>query len=120
MTQPGFDFSAPVREKKRGRVPRTSVVMAQALHDGGYLEHREREMLHALTGWTCVHASGFMPTSAELAAYHGGVLMPTTDDKLYVRRGLSALLAKGAVEHAGERVCVVTKRRCVCWRVVSR
>lgn len=118
MTQPSLlDLPEP-RHKKAGRVPKTSVAVAQALGASGYLEHRERDVLQQLRNW---HDDGLdNPTSGEMALYRSATGEATTDLKLYVRRGLSALRERGAVEHSGERVCAVTKRRCVTWRVVSR
>lgn len=118
MTQMPLDLTPPTPQPKRRRVPKTSVAVAQELGASGYLDYREREVLAMLRKWDAY--SDQPGTSAEVAALRSGMPAPSTDCKLFIRRGLSSLLAKGAVAHGGERVCAVTKRRCVTWRVVSR
>lgn len=112
MTQPGFDFAEPVRPKKRGHVPATSVAAYRARPR----QNRASAVLNAL-------AQRLGPqTSAELAqdmCAEDGVRYDLSR-LLAVRRGLSDALALGLVEHAGERTCAVSNRTCVLWSIRSR
>jgi hypothetical protein len=60
------------------------------------------------------------PTSAELAKNESPTRMMTTDELLYVRRGLSDLQTHGLVETVEKRRCTVTGRTCRTWRVTQR
>jgi hypothetical protein len=98
------------RTKKAGRVTRTSV-LAWLESDRKGRDVRVTRMLSGRNGEM---------TSAELArrAFRSdkGALWLL----LYVRRGLSDAMARGAVVHAGKRRCTETGRICVTWRVATR
>lgn len=100
-------------------VVRTSVLAYQA--HGGFKGRKKaifNELL-SLPPWTEAP-----PTSAELAQFMhwelGDVPLEWTARLLFVRRGLSDLLACGAVEHGPSRPCKVTGETCVTWRPVAR
>jgi len=117
MMQPSlFNQPAP-REKKRGHVPRTSV---EAYHQTD-VATRSRTVLAWLREWDTRAAHdqvpALWPTSAELAQF----ALPTgLVQLLYIRRGLSDLLATGAVQHAASRRCRVSGRTCLTWRTTGR
>ena len=113
MTQAGLFDGAVARPKKRGAVPRSSVLAYRDVDR----ESRGAKVLERLCGWAA-SGSGW-PTSAELAAWLSGG-HPDTDTILFVRRGLSDLLSDGLVEHGEMRPCSETGRRCLTWRVVTR
>jgi hypothetical protein len=60
------------------------------------------------------------PTSAELARHESPTLRPTTDEILFVRRGLSDLQTVGLVETVEKRKCAVTGATCHVWRIRQR
>lgn len=101
-----FSQDAPRRRKKAVNVPRTSVLAYQE-------QPRDTRVQHVLE---------MLPdrsvTSAELAKMR--YWTATTDDVLYIRRGLSDALALGLVEHAPARKCAVSGRTCLTWRVRTR
>jgi hypothetical protein len=112
MTQASLDFAEPVRARKRGHVPRTSVAA-----------YRERPRdARALDVMDALELMAYLqqppPTSAEL--WQKVMLHRRTPDLLTVRRGLSDALKLGLVAHAGERKCSVSHRTCVTWKVASR
>jgi hypothetical protein len=94
-------------ERKRGFVPASSVEAYQRTHK----DTRVSVVVDLL--------DGLRPTtSAELTRFYNAY--PTTDDLLYVRRGLSDAQKLGLVEHAGKRPCTVAKTLAVTWKVKSR
>lgn len=120
--QPDLFGQAPdtSRPHKAVTVPRTSVEACLETDREG----RSVRVLERLRGWGM--AGRGWPTSAELAAWMSGESKPSTDAVLFVRRGLSDLLADGLVEHAGERPCAVSTGRggralvCKTWKVRTR
>lgn len=112
MTQPSLLTDIDQRDRKRINVPRTSVEAGRAVNR----DARMNRVLDALSDWVDE------PTSAELASwfFQHYVERPTTDQVLYVRRGLSDLLAAGYVEHGPARKCAVSGKKCLTWRVRSR
>jgi hypothetical protein len=112
ISQPGFDFAAPARPKKRGHVPKSSVA--------AYRERpRDKRVSAVVLAFQLVDGPS---TSAELTramCYEDGVRAELSK-LLAVRRGLSDALALGLVSHAGERKCAVSGRKCVTWMVRSR
>lgn len=112
MTQPTLLDDLPVRRPtKPGHVPASSVEAYQRRPR----DQRIQDAVNAVERWPD-------STSAELAHertnhYWAG---PSTDDKLYVRRGLSDALARGLVEHAGKRICTVAGTTAVTWKVKTR
>jgi hypothetical protein len=63
------------------------------------------------------------PTSAELADYvalDAASPFGKTDRLLYVRRGLSDLQLTNDVQAAGKRVCRISGKVCMTWRVTPR
>jgi hypothetical protein len=108
---PMFDSGMPHRP-----VIRTSVLAWEA--HGGFTGRKKATF--ALLRH--VHEA---PTSGELAHYRRlSGLLPEHEDPtatlLMIRRGLSDLLACGAVEHGPSRPCKVTGETCVTWRIVTR
>jgi len=113
MTKPCLPglFAEPestFREKKAVNVPRTSVLAYQERNRTGRVDY----VLQAITHLTAA------ATSAELCSQSFGDTR--TDGLLYIRRGLSDALALGLVEHAGQRVCRVSGRTCITWRLRQR
>lgn len=110
--QPDLFSDAVSRPRKRGHVPRTSVL--------AYRERPRDARASAVTGALSEYAVPV--TSAELAldlCAEDGVRYDLSR-LLATRRGLSDALALGLVEHAGERTCAVSGRKCVVWRTVAR
>lgn len=103
------------RQKKAGRVERTSIVAWERVN----VESRMAVCVGWLRAyWNRAHD---WPTSAELANSEYPRETGWWDThKLYVRRGLSDALAKGLVEHAGKRTCTVAGSSALTWRVKSR
>ena len=114
IQQPSLFTDTPSRPRKRGHVPRTSVLAALEVDRAS----RASRVLERLRGWG-MGGRGW-PTSAELAAWISGDSRPSTDAVLFARRGLSDLLADGLVAHAGQRTCSVSGRSCLTWRTVGR
>lgn len=109
MTQPSLlDLPQP-RPRKAGHVPRSSVLAGQSVE-------RDTRMVNVILALVDCEEP---PTSAELAARMVGP-DATLSDVLTARRGLSDALAKGYVEHAGQRVCRVSNRHCLLWRTKGR
>jgi len=106
MTQLSLLNQPELRAKKRGHVPRTSVLAYQDAQP----HTRAAEVLAAVIRFTAV--IGYPLTSAELAE-------TAERDLLFIRRGLSDLLADGAVEHAAPRKCRVSQRLCLTWRITG-
>lgn len=108
-----FDQGAP-RETKRVNVPRTSVEAYQRTH----AETRIATVLSELNSYSIKYCHP--PTSAELTQWRHYHSRYSTDDLLYIRRGLSDALAKGLVEHGPSRRCAVSGTQALTWRVRSR
>ncbi len=108
---PMFDSGMPHRP-----VIRTSVLAWEA--HGGFTG-RKKAVMDTLNIYS---ESGLAPTSGEMAAGHYSTFGPRdwTACLLFVRRGLSDLLACGAVEHGPSRLCGTTNEHCVTWRIVTR
>lgn len=106
--QPSLLSDISRRARKHGRVTATSVEAYRQVDAKG----RSRAVLEMVTDW---QASGESGTSAELAGYWA-----TTDEVLYVRRGLSDLLKLGAVEHGPSRTCRISGKTCLTWIVKHR
>jgi hypothetical protein len=120
MTQGSLFASTRTPPSKRGHVPRTSVLAARATNR----DARIASVVLWLEQYT--NCYGEPPTSAELADWqwgrqreYGRASMVFT---LFVRRGLSDARRIGIVEHVlnGSRICAVTNRPCVTWRLRSR
>jgi hypothetical protein len=115
MTQLSLDFTlSPPRVTKRVSVPATS----------GRAYREKREQIGARGDRVLAYlrcstiAQGAAPTSAEVAGYEMSQFHPAWEaHKLYVRRGLSDLLAAGWVQHGPARPCRVGGMTCVTWRL---
>lgn len=127
MTQPDLFTDQPRRRTKAGHVRTTS----RLAHQEGLARFDKREALTAgvLVAWTERNDALAMPqfplTSAELAGYYftsSPSQRVPLEQLLYIRRGLSDLQTKGAVEAVphGQRRCRVTGRKCETWRLVRR
>lgn len=122
MTQPTL-FDAQQRTKKWVNVPRTSVAVYRETDSSG----RVRRIVDLLSIWHEVMTEDDkMPTSAELSEMivyrqeEWAARWNDTQRLLYVRRGLSDALAKGLVERGPARVCQVSGKKCLTWRIRGR
>jgi hypothetical protein len=111
IQQPSLFTDTPSRPRKRGHVPRSSV-LAYRERPRDQRVARVLECIANTTSWVRYL------TSAELAWEMFG--RTDTDAVLYVRRGLSDALRDGLVAHAGQRECAVSGRTCLLWRTVGR
>lgn len=119
--QPDLFADVP-RPKKAGRVTATSVLAYQS-------RPRDARVTTALGAIDRIDQHFDAPaTSAELALfYHQRQSLDFAWDRqaplgtlLEIRRGLSDALALGLVEHAGQRVCAVSGKKCLTWKVRTR
>ena len=112
MTQPTLRdvlLYDEAKERKRGHVPASSVSAYQS-------RPRDQRIQDA------VEIVRLFPdcTSAELAQWHFSRRDVTTDDKLYLRRGLADAKKLGLVAHAGKRDCSVAGTLAMTWRLKQR
>lgn len=100
---------SPRTTRRRASIPPSSVVAYQS-------RPRDQRIQDA------VEAARLFPgcTSAELAKWHFQHRDVTTDDKLYLRRGLADAKKLGLVEHAGKRVCGVAGTLAMTWKIKQR
>jgi hypothetical protein len=122
MSQLDLLSAEPRREKQQRHVPASSRLTYQA--EQGRIGKRAEAVktwLEMFDGeWASMH-----PTSAELTYWVAGLAAthsqpPSTDDLLYVRRGLSDLQKSGVAEHAGTRSCRVSGKQATTWRLKTR
>lgn len=102
-----FDLINPEPSRSRW-VPDTSKAAHREAVAEGRIGKRSEMVLAAL-----IHRGG--ATSAELAGEGA-----TLERVLFIRRGLSDLLAQGLVCKGEDRRCTVTGRTCNTWKVASR
>lgn len=110
--QPLLLEDVPRRRRKAINVPRTSVLAGQAVNKDARVSRILGELVSL--------EDADHPTSHELASAWTWPDAPSLAQLLEVRRGLSDALAAGLVEHAGERKCSISGRRCKTWRLRQR
>jgi hypothetical protein len=114
--QPDLFSSEPRRAKQKRHVPLSSRLTYQA--EQGRIGKRADAVRTHLMGY--VEGFDDLPTSAEMAV---AMFYPSkcgTDERLFVRRGLSDLKAAGIAEHAGTRPCLVSGKQATTWRLKTR
>lgn len=80
---------------------------------------REGDVLRWLAGY--YNSRQTWPTAAELTEARRHEMVGDWTRKVqHVRRAITELQELGLVEAAGSRPCVVARRKCETWRVVSR